>query len=88
MYIKNKQKKRKHPCLKTVHLEQSGVHPDVQMLFGPAAVFQVVERFDLVQRVQQPSGEQVDPQHAGRVHTQLQTVHLGVQVGRGHWRGM
>jgi len=66
--------------VKTFHLEQSGVHADVDVLFSPAAVLQMVEHFDLVQGVQQPPGKQIDPQHAGRVDAELEAVQLGIQV--------
>lgn len=44
------------------------------MLFSLATVLQMVESFDLVQSVEQTSGEKADPQHTGWVHTQLQAV--------------
>lgn len=56
------------------------------MLFCLAAVLQMVESFDLIQGVQKTPGEQVDPQHAGWVHTELQAVQLGIQVRGGHWK--
>ena len=57
-----------------IHLKLSCIHAEVYMLFSLATVLQMVESFDLVQRVQQTPGKQVDPQHTGRVHTQLQAV--------------
>ena len=54
------------------------------MLVHLAAVLQVVEGLNLGQGAQQTPREQVDPQHAGRVHTQLQAVQLGIQVRGGH----
>lgn len=68
-----------------VHLELGRVHADVDVLVGLAAVLQVVKSFDLVQRVQQAPGEQIDPQHAGWIHAELEAVQLSVQVGGGHW---
>ena len=69
------------------------------MLVALAAVLEVVEGLHLVQGAQQAPGECVHPQHAGRVHAQLQAVQLGVQVGVGNcpprretqrhkWRGL
>lgn len=46
----------------------------------------MVEGLDLLQGLQQTTGEKVDPQHTGRVHAQLQAVQLGVQAGSGNWK--
>ena len=56
------------------------------MFISFAAVLQMVESFDLVQGVQQTPGEQIDPQHAGWVYTELEAVQLGIQIWGGHWR--
>lgn len=48
------------------------------MLVGLAAVLQVVKGLDLVQGVQQAPAEEADPQHAGRVHAELEAVQLSV----------
>lgn len=66
--------------LLSIHLELGCIHADVNMLFSLAAVLQMVESFDLVQGVQQTSGEQIDPQHAGWVYTELEAVQLGIQI--------
>lgn len=46
----------------------------------------MIKCFDLVQRLQQAPGEQADPQHTGRVDSQLEAIHLGVQVRGGNWK--
>lgn len=56
------------------------------MLVRLAAVLQVVEGLDLVQGVEQAPAEEADPQHAGRVHAELEAVQLSVQVGGRHWK--
>lgn len=63
-----------------IHLELSCIHADVYMLVSLVAVLQMVKSFDLVQSVQQTPGEQIDPQHTGWVYTELEAIHLGVQV--------
>lgn len=79
-------KQRETLLVAPVYLELSRVHADVDVLVGLVAVLQVVKGLDLVQGVQQTPAEEADPQHAGRVHAELEAVQLSVQVGGRHWR--
>lgn len=58
----------------SIYLQMSSIQADVHVLFSLTTILQMVECFDLVQGMKKTSGKYIDPQHAGRVHTQLEAV--------------